>query len=62
MHSLVHEGVVAVRRGARHDGALFFTTFTHAWPVEQAVPFNKLLHEIDEAEGELRSAGRPERR
>jgi hypothetical protein len=46
----MQEGVVAVRRAAGRDGALFFPTFTHAWPVELAAPFDELLHDIDEAE------------
>lgn len=49
----MQEGIVAVGRLALHDGGIFAPTFTYAWPVDQAVPFDDLLREIDEAERKL---------
>ena len=49
----MQEGVVAVGRLALHDGGLLASTFTYAWPVDQAVSFDALLREIDEAECRL---------
>lgn len=53
----MQEGIVAVGRLALHDGGIFAPTFTYAWPVEQAVPFDDLLREIDEAECGLSESG-----
>jgi hypothetical protein len=53
----MQEGIVAVGRLALHDGGIFASTFTYAWPVDQAVPFDDLLREIDEAAGKLSESG-----
>jgi hypothetical protein len=53
----VLEGVVAVGQLALRDGVILAPTFTYAWPVDQAVPFDDLLREIDEAASELSESG-----
>ena len=50
---LVREGVVAVGLAEGRDRGLLLPTFTHAWPVERAAPFEELLREIDEAQCEF---------
>jgi hypothetical protein len=58
LHRLdVRDGAVAFGPGRRFDVALFVPAFARAWPIEDAAQFTGLLHEIDDAEGELKRGG-----
>jgi hypothetical protein len=58
----MHDRIVAVGLLTQRDLNILGPTFDRAWPVEDALEFDQLLHAIDEAERKLQhSESRQER-